>query len=111
MDEVKFVLKAFAAAVAIVFVMQIQVGNESLETKADFWIHTSSVPRYLQGVADGAVKALKTASKAASEMIGSTTGARQPSAGTESKASKWNIEFKHSKAQTTQPSNASDDQE
>jgi hypothetical protein len=113
MDEVKFVLKAFVATIAIVFVMQIQVGNESLETKADFWIHTSSVPKYLQGVADGAVKALKTASKSASEMIGSATGSvRGPApASSESKASKWNIEFKHSKAKSSQPTDSDGDQE
>lgn len=112
MDEVKFALKAFLATVAIVLVMQVQVGNESLETKADFWIHTSAVPRYLQGVADGAVKALKTASKTVSEMIGSSTGGHsQPAASSESKASKWNIEFKHAKAKSTSSANTDDDQE
>jgi hypothetical protein len=70
-SEVIFVIKSLILAVALTVVLQIEIGQESIENRAEFWLHTSTVPRYLQDVADGAVKAVKNASKYASDVINS----------------------------------------
>ena len=69
MSELKFVLKSFGLAIALTMLMQVQIGQESIETKAEMWVHSSAIGRFLQGVSTGAIKAFKTGSKTVTEMI------------------------------------------
>lgn len=50
-----FVLKTLLATLAIVFVMQINIGSRTIEQRAQFWIHSSPITHYLQQAAYGAV--------------------------------------------------------
>ena len=56
MMDFLFFVKTFVLTIAIVLVMQIQVGNRSLETHALGWVQSSDVVGPLQGVARGAAK-------------------------------------------------------
>jgi hypothetical protein len=54
--DVLFFLKTFLLTVAIVLVMQIRVGERSLESHAMSWVQSSVVVAPLNGVAKGAAK-------------------------------------------------------
>ena len=56
MEELKFALKCMVFSVAIVLVMQLPMGETTMEERADLWIHTTPIPKYLQQVAFGAIK-------------------------------------------------------
>ena len=55
MDAVVFVLKSFVVTVAVLFLMQIRVGNSTVERKTLAWMRQSVVVDGLRYVADGAV--------------------------------------------------------
>lgn len=56
MMDFLFFVKTFILTVAIVLVMQIQVGNNTLESHAMTWVQSSSVAAPLNSVARGAAK-------------------------------------------------------
>jgi uncharacterized membrane protein len=58
MSEVYFVLKAFAVTIVLVFVMQMKVGNSTIEERSLNWMHHSGAIESLRGVADGGVLAV-----------------------------------------------------
>lgn len=94
MPEVMFVIKAFAISLVLTVCLQVKVGNSSLETHADNWIRTSSLPIYLQKVSEGAVLAIRNASGAAKDFLGQTFGKEN----TTQRAGRLNFEFKRSAA-------------
>lgn len=56
MMDIVFFLKTFLLTIAIVLVMQIQVGEKSIETHAMNFVQSSVVVAPLNGVAKGAAK-------------------------------------------------------
>lgn len=58
MDELKFVFRCFIFATGIVWFSQVKIGNETLESKAEFFLQDSKTAHYLQQSAEGGVKAL-----------------------------------------------------
>jgi hypothetical protein len=56
MMDFLFFVKTFALTIAIVMVMQIPVGEQSLETHALGWVQHSSVVNPVRAVAHGAAK-------------------------------------------------------
>ena len=74
MPEVMFVLKAFVVSVVITVCMQVKVGNVSVESHAQNWLQTSSLPIYLQKVSEGAVLAIKNAGGTAKQFVTETFG-------------------------------------
>lgn len=92
MSEFMFVIKGLFIAVMITICMQMKVGHAPLETHFMSWVETSAVPVYLQGVATGAVVAIKNAGKAGSEFLGQTFGKTSET----QNASRFNINFKRS---------------
>ena len=64
-----FFVKTFILTVAIVLVMQIHVGERSLETHAMSWVQSSSVTEPLHGVARGAAKVVHDLSHQVSNII------------------------------------------
>ena len=53
MDEIKFAVKAFLAALGIVFIFQLDIAGETIESKVQNWIETSETSEYLQQSAHG----------------------------------------------------------
>lgn len=47
------ILKAFVLTIAVILVMQIQVGQTTIERKSEAWLRTSPFVSQLQQVADG----------------------------------------------------------
>ena len=59
MDALIFTIRAFIITVALVLIMQVNVGDERLEYKVADFIRGSVITNSLQGVADGAVKVIR----------------------------------------------------
>ena len=71
MADFIFVLKCAIVTVAIVVLLQIKIGQRSIEGHTMTWIHHSAVSRHLQDVAEGAVKVGVEAKRGVSSLIGS----------------------------------------
>ena len=97
MPELMFVLKSFFIALAITVFMQVKVGTTTIESQAEDWMRTSSLPLYLQSVSGGAVLAIKNASKATTDFVSKKLGHGGSAADGTQKASRLNLEFKRSK--------------
>lgn len=59
MSNLFYFFKSLVLTFVFVFVLQIRIGNQSLEDRALFWIHDSQVMVPLQEVAEGGVKILQ----------------------------------------------------
>lgn len=59
MSEIFFCIKTFVLTIAIVMVMQVQVGDRTLENHALGWVQTSPLVMPLNTVARGAAKMIK----------------------------------------------------
>lgn len=57
MSEFFFVLKTLIFSLAILFVLQMRMGDRTLEERSENWIYRSAVGIELQSVSRGAVKA------------------------------------------------------
>ena len=69
MSEFIFFVKTFVLTIAIVLVMQIQVGERSLEVHAMSWVQSSAITTPLNGVKRGAAKMVHDLSHRISETI------------------------------------------
>ena len=58
MADILFVLKSFLVTFILVVVMQIQVGNNTIESHLQGWIRGSVVVQSLRDIAHGAVKVI-----------------------------------------------------
>lgn len=59
MADFFFVVKTFLLTIALVVVMQIRVGEYTIEDRAQAWIHESEIHHTLGRVAVGAVAVMK----------------------------------------------------
>ena len=59
MTEIVFFFKLFLLTVAIVLVMQIKVGERSVESHAMGWVQTSALVAPMNSVASGGAKAVR----------------------------------------------------
>ncbi len=59
MSDILFFLKTFALTLAVVLVMQIEVGQRSIESHALAWVHTSPAVAPLNSAAKGAARLLR----------------------------------------------------
>ena len=69
MREVFFCIKTFVLTIAIVIVMQVQVGERTLENHALAWVQTSPLVSPLNTVAQGAAKMIKEMMNKAQDQI------------------------------------------
>lgn len=60
MNELKLVLKVMLFSALLLMFSQIYIGGETIESRSSRWLTESSTARYLQGVANGAIKASRT---------------------------------------------------
>lgn len=61
MDEFKFVVKCFIFATGIVVLSKVKMSNETLESKAEFFLQQSNTAVYLQQSAEGGAVVLNKA--------------------------------------------------
>lgn len=73
MGDIIFVIKTLVVTVALVVVMQIKVGPQTIEQRALAWIHHSVAVEQLQEVAAGAVKAGRKGVAMAASALGIKT--------------------------------------
>ena len=74
MTDALFFLKTALGTLLIVMVMQIQVGEKSIENHAMGWVQTSSIVSPLNGVAKGAAKLYSDVKTSIKEsLVGSPT--------------------------------------
>lgn len=59
MEELKFVVKCFCFTMVLIVLMQVKVGNASIETHSFHWLQRSTVSQYIQSVAAGGAMALR----------------------------------------------------
>jgi hypothetical protein len=59
MNELFFVLKCMAITIALTVLMQVRVGNSSLEQESQWFLQKSTVSIYIQSVAAGGALAIK----------------------------------------------------
>lgn len=90
MPEIMFVLKGLIVALVITMLMQIQIGNSTIETHAHLWIESASVPGYVHQVSSGAVLAIRNATKATTDFVSKSMGHESGS----QKADRVNLGFK-----------------
>ena len=103
MDAVVFVLKSFVVTIAILFLMQIRVGNSTVERKTLAWMRQSVVVDGLRYVADGAVSITSKGYKAAHALVSSPNGSSPNGSSTTAEASRgYSWEIKRSDAYTKQ---------
>jgi hypothetical protein len=77
MSDIVFFVKLFCLTVALVLVMQIQVGDASLETHAMSWIQSSLLVAPLNKVARGGAKMVRDLSLAVHSSIDKNTGKKK----------------------------------
>ena len=82
MDEFKFVFKCLLFAALVVFASQIQVGEETLEDKAQIFLSESETAHYLQKSAIGGALLIQKGIQESKEFIQSkmarTGGSNEP---------------------------------
>ncbi len=69
MSDLFFTAKMMAITVVLVLVMQIKIGDHTLEEKSLAWIHQSSAVENLRTVASGATQAISQGYNAAAKLI------------------------------------------
>ncbi len=70
MADIVFVLKCLLVTVVVVVLLQIRVGQRTVEGHAMTWLHHSTVSHHLQDVAEGAVKAGGQAKRGVASLLG-----------------------------------------
>jgi len=96
MSDVMFVIKCLVVTLVIVVLLQIRVGQRTLEGHTMAWLHHSSVTQHLQDVAEGAVKAGGEAKRDVAGFLG--TDQTPPAPEPEAKASHQWFKIKRSAA-------------
>lgn len=92
MGELFFTVKTFILTGAIILCLQIEIGESTLEEKAEDWVRTSPVTKSLNKVARGAAQAVREGVHGAVEIVQRTIGA-SPAIPIE-KASRLNFDLK-----------------
>lgn len=69
MEELKFVLKSLFFTAAIVVLMQVKIGGDSIENQSFHWLQKSGVSQYIQSVAAGGAMALRQGFSSTKHMI------------------------------------------
>jgi hypothetical protein len=80
MGEFWFVLKSLVVTVLLLFGMQLQVGNQSIESRMIHWTQNSSIAKFLQAVAEGGIRATQDGFSYVSNQLGGKSAAQEASA-------------------------------
>jgi hypothetical protein len=74
MSDIIFALKMLGITIALVFLMQIRVGNSTVEQHSLAFIRSSSAVETLNGVAQGAIKAMVQGTRWVSSVFDTNVG-------------------------------------
>lgn len=80
MEELKFVLKCFAATSLLIVLMQVKVGGNSIESYSFRWLQHSTASQYIQSVAAGGVMAIRNLGFSLKKGVASTVDGFQEGA-------------------------------
>ncbi len=100
MSEMKFVLKCFAATLAVIFALQIHFKGQTLEDHSMTWVQNSSIGMQLQKVAEGAFQLGSKATNQAKKWLGHVAGndeAKAAKEATNKAGSRLNMQWERSK--------------
>ncbi len=98
MGDIFFVLKGFVITIVIALLLQVKLGQDTLEIRAHRWIHTSSAGQFLTDTAAGGVKAIRqTYQWTNSKLFGaeSSRGLGNTQGNEESQIGPWKISTQH----------------
>jgi hypothetical protein len=100
MSELFFVVKTFIFSVIVVFLMQIKIGQSTIEQRSMKWIQQSDVVESLQAVAEGAVLAARQGAKTVSDLANGKIGSSEKkTAHSSSSGGSW-FKIKHKRGQS-----------
>lgn len=95
MSELSFVLKSLLLSFILVICMQAKISNITIENHAYMWLETSSVPLYIQEVAQGGAVVIRKATSSAVDFVSGVFGHKN--IGNEmQKAGRLNLQIKRS---------------
>ncbi|ASD65283.1 hypothetical protein [Bdellovibrio bacteriovorus] len=80
MEELKFVLKCFAATALLIVLMQVKVGGDSIESHSFRWLQKSTVSQYIQSAAAGGAMAIRNLGRSLGDGVASTVDGFQEGA-------------------------------
>lgn len=69
MGEIFFVLKGFLITILLTVILQVKVGKDTLETRAERWLQTSFFGEFAKDTAAGASKLLQEAHRWTQEEV------------------------------------------
>jgi hypothetical protein len=72
MEELKFVMKSLVFTMLLVMLMQIRVGQSTIETHTFRWLRQSTVSQYIQSAAAGGAMGLRRLGGSLKENVSST---------------------------------------
>lgn len=104
MSEFFFFMKLFLLTIALVLVMQIQVGERSLESHAMGWVQTSALVQPLNSIAVGGAKVIKDLTAKISGSVSQNSGKKKK----EEKKSSSSFRWSHIRSQPDPADHAAD---
>ncbi len=98
MGEVFFVIKGFVLTILLAMALQVRIGNDTLEIRAERWIERSAAGQFITDTANGGVKALQRGYRWTRQQV--LGGANEPETNyDEVKLGPWKVNTKHRAAQ------------
>lgn len=99
MGEVFFVIKGFVLTILIAMLLQVKIGNDTLEVRAERWLERSAAGEFITSTAAGGVKAIQRGYRWTRQQIGG--GPAEPETNYDDvKLGPWKVHTKH---RTPQP--------
>lgn len=89
MTDLVFFMKLFFLTVILLLVMQIQVGERSLESHAMSWVQTSALVAPLNTVAHGAAKVTRDLATGVHQAIEKNTGKKKKEEARKASSFRW----------------------
>lgn len=92
MGEIFFVIKGFVITALLTMALQIRIGQETLEVRAERWLQHSFAAQFVTDTAGGAVKALQRGYRWAQREVMGDSGMKLLD---EKQLGPWKIKTKH----------------
>ncbi len=80
MEELKFVIKSLVFTMLLVIVMQVRVGQATIESHTFKWLRQSTVSQYIQSAAAGGAMGLRRLGISLKQSVSSTWSGMQEGA-------------------------------
>lgn len=80
MEALKFVIKCFVFTMLMIVLMQVKVGNQSIESYSYRWLQSSTVSQYIQSAAAGGAMGLRNLARSLKDGVKNTVDGFQEGA-------------------------------